>query len=187
MCMLVGLFVCCGDWGVLHRTLMPYQSLREKGSTVFFLRPFLPLDNLLFLSKVHLSADCSFSLPRCSVWAIVHCRWDRKSRRTCQQPSLRGSDLKDGQWFVRWVEVGDREIQISRRRQASNRQSEFSEELAVVRVGPQNPGERSNPFSGVPIDAKNVINAYHPDMRMICQKYVLRRYMRLSLLVPEYP
>jgi hypothetical protein len=33
------------------RTLMPYQSLREKGSTVFFLRPFLPLDNLLFLSN----------------------------------------------------------------------------------------------------------------------------------------
>lgn len=64
MCMLVGLFVCCGDWGVLHRTLMPYQSLREKGSTVFFLRPFLPLDNLLFLSKVHPSADYSFSLPR---------------------------------------------------------------------------------------------------------------------------
>lgn len=31
------------------RTLMAYQSLREKGSTVFFLRPFLPLDNLLFL------------------------------------------------------------------------------------------------------------------------------------------
>lgn len=130
MCMLVELFVCCGDWGVLHRTLMPYQSLREKGSTVFFLRPFLPLDNLLFLSKVHPSADCSSSLPRRSVWAIVHCRWDRKNRRTCQQPSLRGSDLKDGQWFVRWVEVGDREIQISRRRQASNRQSEFSEELA---------------------------------------------------------
>lgn len=35
----------------LNRTLMPYQSLREKGSTVFFLRPFLPLDNLLFLLK----------------------------------------------------------------------------------------------------------------------------------------
>jgi len=33
-----------------RRTLMPYQSLRAKGSTVFFLRPFLPLDNLLFLS-----------------------------------------------------------------------------------------------------------------------------------------
>lgn len=100
MCMLVGLFVCSGDWGVVHRTLMPYQSLREKGSTVFFLRPFLPLDNLLFLFKVHPSADCSFSLPRRSVWAIVHRRWNRKNRRTCQQPSLRGSDLKDGQWFV---------------------------------------------------------------------------------------
>jgi len=28
---------------------MEYQSLRENGSTVFFLMPFLPLDNLLFL------------------------------------------------------------------------------------------------------------------------------------------
>lgn len=130
MCMLVGVSVCSGVWGELHRTLMPYQSLREKGSTVFFLRPFLPLDNLLFLSKVHPSADCSFSLPRRSVWAVVHRCWDRKNRRTCQQPSLRGSDLKDGQWFVRWVELGDREIRNSRRRQASNRQSEFSEELA---------------------------------------------------------
>lgn len=33
---------------------MEYQSLREKGSTVFFLRPFLPLDSLLFLSQVSL-------------------------------------------------------------------------------------------------------------------------------------
>lgn len=31
-------------------TLIEYQSLRVKGSTVFFLRPFLPFDNLLFLS-----------------------------------------------------------------------------------------------------------------------------------------
>lgn len=131
MCMLVGLSVCSGGWGELRRTLMPYQSLREKGSTVFFLRPFLPLDNLLFLSKVYPSADCSFSLPRRSVWEVVHRCWDRKNRRTCQQPSLRGSDLKDGQWFVRWVGLGDREIRISRRRQASNRQSEFSEERAA--------------------------------------------------------
>ncbi len=32
-----------------RRTLIEYQSLREKGSTVFFLRPFLPLESLLFL------------------------------------------------------------------------------------------------------------------------------------------
>lgn len=125
-----GCLVCCGGWGDFHRTLMPYQSLREKGSTVFFLRPFLPLDNLLFLSKVFPSADCSFSLLRRSVWAVVHRRWDRENRRTCQQPSLRGSDLKDGQWFVRWVELGDRGIRDSRRSRASNRQSEFSEEQA---------------------------------------------------------
>lgn len=36
---------------LVQRTLMPYQSLREKGSTVFFLRPFLPLESLLFLQK----------------------------------------------------------------------------------------------------------------------------------------
>lgn len=35
---------------------MLYQSLREKGSTVFFLRPFLPFDSLLFL-QVALSAN----------------------------------------------------------------------------------------------------------------------------------
>lgn len=44
---------CICVFGVIDigtfRTLMAYQSLREKGSTVFFLRPFLPLDNLLFL------------------------------------------------------------------------------------------------------------------------------------------
>lgn len=53
MCLLVGMSVYCvglSCWNFVHRTLMPYQSLREKGSTVFFLRPFLPLDNLLFLS-----------------------------------------------------------------------------------------------------------------------------------------
>lgn len=32
-------------------TLMEYQSLREKGSTVFFLRPFLPFESLLFLFR----------------------------------------------------------------------------------------------------------------------------------------
>jgi hypothetical protein len=53
-------------------TLMPYQSLRVKGSWAFFLRPFLPLDNLLFLppeyqpSKVHQTRDCcSRSCNRC--------------------------------------------------------------------------------------------------------------------------
>lgn len=29
--------------------MIEYQSFREKGSTVFFLRPFLPLESLLFL------------------------------------------------------------------------------------------------------------------------------------------
>lgn len=69
MCLLVGLSVCCGGQlgRFFYRTLMPYQSLREKGSTVFFLRPFLPLDNLLFLSKLYPSANCSFSLPWRSV------------------------------------------------------------------------------------------------------------------------
>lgn len=32
-----------------RHTLIPYQSLRAKGSCAFFLRPFLPFDNLLFL------------------------------------------------------------------------------------------------------------------------------------------
>lgn len=41
--------LCMLNAGGVIRTLMPYQSLRVKGSTVFFLRPFLPLDNLLFL------------------------------------------------------------------------------------------------------------------------------------------
>lgn len=34
---------------------MPNQSLRAKGSWVFFLRPFLPLDNLLFLHEFWLA------------------------------------------------------------------------------------------------------------------------------------
>ena len=32
-----------------EHTLIEYQSLRVKGSTVFFLRPFLPFESLLFL------------------------------------------------------------------------------------------------------------------------------------------
>lgn len=35
--------------GYSEHTFREYQSLRAKGSWVFFLRPFLPLDNLLFL------------------------------------------------------------------------------------------------------------------------------------------
>lgn len=44
--------------GVL--TLIEYQSLREKGSWVFFLRPFLPLESLLFLEK----GGLAFPTPR---------------------------------------------------------------------------------------------------------------------------
>jgi hypothetical protein len=36
-------------------TLMPNQSLRANGSWVFFLRPFLPFDNLLFLHEFRLA------------------------------------------------------------------------------------------------------------------------------------
>ena len=38
----------------LRRTLIEYQSLRVNGSTVFFLRPFLPLESLLFLQTINI-------------------------------------------------------------------------------------------------------------------------------------
>lgn len=42
-------------------TLIEYQSLRENGSTVFFLRPFFPFESLLFLFK---KKKKSASVPR---------------------------------------------------------------------------------------------------------------------------
>ena len=53
MSVIQGLSMCESD--VVYLTLMPNQSLRAKGSTVFFLRPFLPFDNLLFLHDLRLA------------------------------------------------------------------------------------------------------------------------------------
>jgi hypothetical protein len=44
----------CVKWQL---TLMPYQSLRAKGSWALFLRPFLPLDSLLFLPTAILTSS----------------------------------------------------------------------------------------------------------------------------------
>lgn len=55
------LFIGLGIGSGVNRTLMAYQSLREKGSTVFFLRPFLPLESLLFLQKYNRQRDCCFA------------------------------------------------------------------------------------------------------------------------------
>jgi hypothetical protein len=67
-------------------TLTLYQSLRVKGSTAFFLRPFLPLDSLLFLLPKHQPSERS----RRGIGLQSRNRGmnqSRRAERTCQQPS----------------------------------------------------------------------------------------------------
>lgn len=48
----------------MTHTLIEYQSLRVKGSTVFFFRPFFPLESLLFLELVRIQWKERGSLAR---------------------------------------------------------------------------------------------------------------------------
>ena len=54
-------------------TLTWYQSLRVKGSIVFFLRPFLPFERRLFLQSRQTLLPQTFGPPsRVDVASIVH-------------------------------------------------------------------------------------------------------------------
>jgi hypothetical protein len=54
-----------------EHTLIEYQSLRVKGSTVFFLRPFLPFESLLFLWFQAISRLHIFDRDRCLVGGVL--------------------------------------------------------------------------------------------------------------------
>lgn len=67
-------------------TLMPYQSLRVKGSWALFLRPFLPLDSLLFL-RSGISHRKSTSSQAAARSRAIRGKIGFGAQRTCQQPS----------------------------------------------------------------------------------------------------
>lgn len=72
---------------------MEYQSLRVKGSTVFFLRPFLPLERRLFLPAVSgPDGDCK------SQW---HRPWEiRRVNLTFRQPCWAFLEVSGNGWWL---------------------------------------------------------------------------------------
>lgn len=94
-------------------TLMLYQSLREKGSWVFFLRPFLPLDSLLFLHQ-GISHQYPQNVPEDYSYRASHEESEIWERDVLANSHLDGAAMSTAGQMCCLVSDGDREIEVTK-------------------------------------------------------------------------